>query len=89
MTTTRPAAKSVTKRRALTNDARKFLGAYRNLTAVKPTTDDMAVRLQDAAVKRLLWAEAMVQQALYLQTNGQLGVQNATANSVRRQHEAR
>lgn len=85
----KPVARSVTRRRALANDARKYLAAYQQLASTKANTEAMADLLQDHAVKRLLWAEAKVQQALWLQTSGRLGVKDATLMTVLREHERR
>ena len=92
----RSAARSLTRRNALANDARKALATYQQLTKMQQRAEqgqdtgqvdpDLA---HDQAVKRLLWAEAHVQRALYLQTSGRLGVKDATLVTVLREHEPR
>lgn len=93
----RSAAKSVTRRKALANDARKYLATYQQVIGLQKGAEDAedhdadarADLMHDQATKRLLWAEAKVQQALYLQTNGRLGSKDATLMTVLREHEAR
>lgn len=90
----RSAARSITRRKAAAQDARKFLATYQALVGIqaeaeKAGNDEKADLFHDQAVKRLLWAEAKVQQALYLQTSGRLGDKDATLVTVLRQHAAR
>lgn len=89
----RSAARSLTRRNALANDARKALATYQQLTKMQQRAEqgqgdqvdpDLA---HDQAVKRLLWAEAHIQRALYLQTSGRAGRRDATLVTVLREYE--
>lgn len=91
----RSVRRSLTRRKNAANKARKMLATYQALADMQQraeqgqndqVTPDAA---HDQAVKRLLWAEAYIQHALYLQTSGRLGIQDATLLDVLRQHEAR
>lgn len=90
----RSTRRSITKRKAHADKARKMLATYRQLAtlqqeAEKAGNDAQADLMHDHATKRLLWAEAYVQQALALQTHGRLGNANATMMTVLREQEAR
>jgi hypothetical protein len=90
----RSAARSLTRRKALANDARKALAAFQDYATAQQAAEkagdtDSADLYWDQAAKRLLWAEAHAQRALYLHTGGRLGVKDATLVTVLRQHEER
>jgi hypothetical protein len=90
----RSVRRSVTKRKNAADKARKMLATYRELAglqhaAEKAGDDAQADLMHDHATKRLLWAQAYVQQALALQTHGRLGNANATLITVLREEEAR
>lgn len=91
---TRSAHRSLTRRRDAANKARKYLAAYQELASSQQRAEvagepEQADLFWDHATKRLLWAQAMIQQALALQTNGRLGNAHATMITVLREEEAR
>lgn len=99
----RSAVRSLTRRKSLANDARKALAGFQSTvdfqrdaeapdaqpdaSGVMPT--DRADLFHQHAVKRLLWAIAFCERALFLQTNGRAGSQVATAMTVQRDLEAK
>jgi hypothetical protein len=90
----RSTRRSITSRKNAANKARKMLATFQQLAtlqnqAEKAGDEAQADLMHDHATKRLLWAEAYVQQALALQTRGRLGNADATMITVLREHQAR
>lgn len=85
--TFKPVRASKTRRSQAAKAARRHLSRYET-HLVGQTKAEQAVRAADAvahreaAVRSLLWARAMIEQALWLETSGALGTEHATPSST-------
>lgn len=80
----RPVAKTRTKRREHTQAAKRHLTRAQGLMAWDLGDDADEPQATEARVKALLWAQAMIQQALALETHDRLGDRHATPARILR-----
>jgi hypothetical protein len=78
-----PVHRSKTNRRTRVQDAKRHLGTYgRQLGSETAEVNDATQTRHASRVTSLLWAEAMIQRALALETRGKMGDFTATPKSL-------
>lgn len=79
-----PIPRSITRRRDNATEARKSLRRYSDLTTLD--TDTLTPDQKQIAhinrVKALLWAQARIESALWLETSGELGYEASTPRQI-------
>lgn len=80
---TLPVPKSKTRRRDSITAARQSLAKWQNLMAAAQwSSSDKDPQAQVARVRALLWAQARIERALWLETRGLLGDQFSTPGKI-------
>lgn len=77
-----PVARSLTRRREAAAAARKSAGKYSDWTRVKPRDSEEEAAAHLRRVNELLWAQAHIERALWLETGGVYGDEVATPKRI-------